>query len=76
MVEHGIKVVHTGYSSSPTIELTLALILASVRNVVAENASLRGGGWQRFIGDDLAGRILDDERCRGDLVSSACEWDA
>jgi phosphoglycerate dehydrogenase-like enzyme len=56
--ERAIKVVHTGYSSNPTIELTWALILAGARNLVAENASLRGGGWQRFIGDDLAGRTL------------------
>jgi phosphoglycerate dehydrogenase-like enzyme len=56
--ERGIKVVHTGYRSNPTIELTWALILASARNLVAENASLRGGGWQRLIGDDLAGRTL------------------
>jgi phosphoglycerate dehydrogenase-like enzyme len=56
--ERGIKVVHTGYSSNPTIELTWALILGSARNVVAENASLRGGGWQRFVGDDLAGHKL------------------
>ena len=54
----GIEVVHTGYSSSPTIELTWALILASARNLVAENASLCAGGWQRFIGDDLTGRTL------------------
>jgi phosphoglycerate dehydrogenase-like enzyme len=25
---------------------------------VAENASLREGGWQRHVGDDLAGRTL------------------
>jgi phosphoglycerate dehydrogenase-like enzyme len=56
--ERGIKVVHTGYRSNPTIELTWALILASARNLVAENASLRGGSWQRLIGDDLAGRTL------------------
>ena len=56
--ERGIEVVLTGYSSSPTIELTWALILASGRNLVAENASLRAGGWQRFIGDDLTGRTL------------------
>jgi phosphoglycerate dehydrogenase-like enzyme len=54
----GIEVVHTGYSSNPTIELTWALILASARNLVAESASLRAGGWQRFIGDDLAGKTL------------------
>src|SRR5271166_2987598 len=56
--ERGVEVVHTGYTSSPTIELTWALILASARNLVAENASLRAGGWQRFIGDDLTGRTL------------------
>ena len=41
--ERGVQVVHTGYTSTPTIELTWALILASARNLVAENASLRGG---------------------------------
>ena len=56
--ERGVEVMHTGYSSSPTIELTWALILASARYLVAENASLRAGGWQRFVGDDLAGRTL------------------
>jgi phosphoglycerate dehydrogenase-like enzyme len=56
--EHGIEVMHTGYSSTPTIELTWALILASARHLVAENAALRAGGWQRCIGDDLAGRTL------------------
>src|SRR6202046_2431347 len=56
--ERGIQVVHTGYTSAPTIELTWALILASARNLVAENASLRGGGWQQSVGDDRAGRTL------------------
>jgi phosphoglycerate dehydrogenase-like enzyme len=56
--ERGVEVLHTGYTSAPTIELTWALILGSARNLVAENASLRSGGWQRFIGDDMAGRTL------------------
>jgi phosphoglycerate dehydrogenase-like enzyme len=56
--ERGVDVMHTGYSSTPTIELTWALILASARYLVAENAWLRAGGWQRFVGDDLAGRTL------------------
>ena len=56
--EHGARVVYTGYSSTPTIELTWALILASARNLVTENTSLRGGGWQCLIGDDLSGRTL------------------
>jgi phosphoglycerate dehydrogenase-like enzyme len=56
--ERGIKVVHTGYTSQPTIELTWALILAGARDLVAENASLRGGGWQTGVGDDLSGKTL------------------
>jgi phosphoglycerate dehydrogenase-like enzyme len=56
--ERGVQVVHTGYTSAPTIELTWALILGSARNLVAENGSLRSGGWQRFIGDDLVGQTL------------------
>lgn len=56
--ERGIKVVHTGYDSSPTVELTWALILAGARHIVAESASLRSGGWQRGIGEGLRGKIL------------------
>jgi phosphoglycerate dehydrogenase-like enzyme len=56
--ERGVLVVHTGYASAPTIELTWALILGSARNLVAENTSLRGGGWQQSVGDDMAGRTL------------------
>jgi phosphoglycerate dehydrogenase-like enzyme len=54
----GIKVVHTSYTSTPTIELTWALILAGARHIVSENASLRAGGWQRSVGDDLADKTL------------------
>jgi phosphoglycerate dehydrogenase-like enzyme len=56
--ERGIAVAHTGYDSSPTVELTWALILASARHVVAESASVRAGGWQRGIGDGLRGKTL------------------
>jgi phosphoglycerate dehydrogenase-like enzyme len=56
--ERGITVVHTSYTSTPTIELTWALILAGARHVVSENASLRAGGWQRAVGDDLADKTL------------------
>jgi phosphoglycerate dehydrogenase-like enzyme len=56
--ERGVQVVHTGYTSAPTIELTWALILASARNLVAENASLRSGGWQQTVGDDMGGRTI------------------
>jgi phosphoglycerate dehydrogenase-like enzyme len=56
--EQGVQVVHTGYASAPTIELTWALILGGARNLVAENTSLRSGGWQQSVGDDMAGRTL------------------
>jgi len=56
--DRGIQVVHTGYTSAPTIELTWALILASARNLVAENRSVREGGWQQSVGSDMAGRTL------------------
>jgi phosphoglycerate dehydrogenase-like enzyme len=56
--ERAIVVANTGYDSTPTIEMTWALILASARHVAAENASLRSGGWQRRIGNDLKGKTL------------------
>jgi phosphoglycerate dehydrogenase-like enzyme len=54
----GITVTHTGYTSAPTIELTWALILAGARHIEAEAASVRSGGWQRSVGDDMAGKTL------------------
>jgi phosphoglycerate dehydrogenase-like enzyme len=56
--ERGIEVLHTGYTSTPTIELTWALILASARHLIQENSALRSGGWQTTLGEDLAGRTL------------------
>jgi len=56
--ERGITVVNTGYDSSPTIELTWALILASARHIAAENAALRSGGWQHTVGDGLRDKTL------------------
>jgi phosphoglycerate dehydrogenase-like enzyme len=56
--ERGIIVAGTGYRSTPTIEMTWALILASVRNVVAENVSVRNGGWQVGVGEELEGKTL------------------
>lgn len=55
---HGIFVAHTGYIAQPTVELTWALILGGARNLITESASLRSGGWQQSIGDDIAGSTL------------------
>src|ERR1700731_1730108 len=51
----GIRVVHTGYTSAPTVELTWALILGSARYIASEGGSLRRGGGQQSVGDDLSG---------------------
>jgi phosphoglycerate dehydrogenase-like enzyme len=56
--DRGIAVVHTGYKSDPTIELTWALILASARHIVTESNSVRSGGWQQTVGTDLGGKTL------------------
>lgn len=56
--ERGIRITGTGYRSTPTIELTWALILASARHIVKESNSVRSGGWQISIGRELNGRVL------------------
>jgi len=56
--EHGIAIATTGYRSTPTIEMTWALILASARNVVDESVALRNGGWQQGVGEELEGKTL------------------
>jgi phosphoglycerate dehydrogenase-like enzyme len=54
----GVAVANTGYSSTPTIEFTWALILASARHLAIENAALRNGQWQQRVGNDLKGCTL------------------
>ena len=56
--ERGIVVTATGYESTPTIELSWALILASARHLAREAASVRDGGWQTRIGVNLRGKCL------------------
>jgi phosphoglycerate dehydrogenase-like enzyme len=56
--ERGIRITATGYRSTPTIEMTWALILASERHVVQESNSVRAGGWQTSIGRELDGKVL------------------
>jgi phosphoglycerate dehydrogenase-like enzyme len=54
----GIAVTATGYDSTPTIEFTWSLILASMRGIDREAASLRAGGWQTGLGSNLRGKNL------------------
>lgn len=54
----GVTVANTSYSSTPTIEFTWALILASARHIAVENAAVRSGQWQQKVGYELKGRTL------------------
>jgi phosphoglycerate dehydrogenase-like enzyme len=56
--ELGITVCGTGAQATATVELTWALILATLRHIPQEDASIRAGGWQQTIGGDLAGSTL------------------
>ncbi len=54
----GITVAGTTLSGHSTAELTLTLILALARGLLQEYDSMRGGGWQRGLGRDVAGATL------------------
>jgi phosphoglycerate dehydrogenase-like enzyme len=54
----GIAVTATGYDATPTIEFTWSLILASMRRIDREAASLKAGGWQTGLGSNLRGKSL------------------
>lgn len=54
----GIAVTATGYDATPTIEFAWSLILASMRGIDREAASLRAGGWQTGLGSNLRGKSL------------------
>jgi phosphoglycerate dehydrogenase-like enzyme len=56
--ERGITVCGTGSQATATAELTWALILATMRHIPQEDASVRVGGWQHTVGGDLAGARL------------------
>jgi phosphoglycerate dehydrogenase-like enzyme len=54
----GVTVCNTGYSAHGAIELTWALILAMLRNIPTEFASVQSGQWQISVGDDLNGKTI------------------
>jgi phosphoglycerate dehydrogenase-like enzyme len=56
--EKGITVCGTASQPTATAELTWGLILATLRHIPQEDASMRAGGWQNTIGGDLAGHTL------------------
>jgi phosphoglycerate dehydrogenase-like enzyme len=55
---HGVTVCGTGGMLSPTSELTWGLILAARRNIPADDATMRAGGWQTRVGTGLEDQRL------------------
>ncbi len=56
--DHGVTVCGTTGSSNAVPELTMGMIVALTRNLVAEDAAVRSGGWQHTIGPGLSGKML------------------
>jgi len=56
--ERGVVVCNGGGSPYAPAELTLALILASSRRIVADAVALREGSWQTTVGVELNGKTL------------------
>ena len=56
--EHGITVCGTTSSRFATAELAFGLILALARRIVTQHNSVRNGGWQLGLGEDLRGKTL------------------
>ena len=54
----GIEVINTGYMDHGALEHTWALLMAIAKHIPQENASLRSGGWQTLVGNDLRGKTL------------------
>lgn len=54
----GVTVCGTRSRQEAPAELAWALVLAITRNLVAEDAAVRAGGWQTTIGPELSGRTL------------------
>ena len=56
--ERGIVCCGTSSSRHATAELTFGLILALARGIVAQHNSVREGGWQLALGEDVKGKTL------------------
>jgi len=56
--ERGVVVMDGRGSGSATAEMTLLLILASLRNIVPEVNRLQSGKWQGTVGRQLSGKVL------------------
>jgi len=56
--ERGILLTDTEGSGASPVELTIGLMLATVRRIPQENAALQAGRWQESLGVELKGKTL------------------
>src|SRR5258708_40326167 len=49
---------NTSYTPPPTMKLMGAFFFGGARHIGSEATSVRNGGWQRSLGDDLAEKTL------------------
>lgn len=56
--EKSVVVCGTGMLTTPTVELTWALILALARSIPQEAQNMHAGGWQKTAGIGLEGKVL------------------
>ncbi len=54
----GVTVCCTGSTGNATAELAIGLIIALMRDIPGQFASMRQGGWQTRLGNDLSGKTL------------------
>ena len=54
----GITVCYTGSVGTPAAELAVGLMIAIMRDIPGQYASMQQGGWQTRPGHDLAGKTL------------------
>jgi phosphoglycerate dehydrogenase-like enzyme len=58
LADRGILVTGSSVNLDTTVELAWGLMLAVARNIVAEDQSIRNGGWSHTVGPELFGRRL------------------
>lgn len=54
----GVTVCCTGSAGNATAELAIGLMIALMRDIPGQFASMRQGGWQTRLGSDLSGKTL------------------
>jgi len=56
--DRGVFITETEGSTASTVELTIGLMLATVRGIPQEDRAMREGRWQTRLGGELSGKTL------------------